>query len=236
MKRLWFLLLLVMAVEVRADVLDSTAQYYLKVRQNLGLATTNTTTLPNAEIEDYLDEAVLTICQGMKIIRADKTALTTVRVSTYAFTAFDSLAIGVITVLMQKADSLKTLIYRPREQWFSSSQTDEEKLAGSGTLWARWPLYYDYSTTHIFLYPPPGASNDTIKVGAILKPPGLASNTLLTTIPTQFRHLVLTYTTWLAAAAKQNPMLPVIFTRLQLELSALGWKLDASGALMPLGR
>jgi len=206
MKTLWPLLfILFVAVNVSAaDFLDDFTGYGVKMRQSLGISGSATGMLDDTTANNFVREAIVTLSPLIKPRKATTTIITTYRQNAYSL---DTLVSGIIAVEWSKNDSVKSLVYVPRNLWYEqySKVTKDKK-----DPYQQRPSYYDFIDGTIYLYPVPSAvRGDTIKIMGWEKLPNFISADTLEIIPLIYRVAILKYAVYLAARARSNPMTPM---------------------------
>jgi hypothetical protein len=229
MKRLLLFVILMFLVTplYAADLfLDDFQHYRHKIRTALGMDTSSTA-LADTTINDLVREAVYHIIPTTQFRAREFTFATTYKNSKYAL---DTAIMEIISVEWFEKDSIKTMIYAPRNIWYSLplKLTSTESEA-----YSRRASYYDYTDSLIFIYPIPIEADDSIRI--------LASTQLVDTlinhpevIPIEFRDAVLKYATYLAARSRSHPLTPVFWQEYQESITntrnAYGRPADTSPA------
>ena len=197
MKRLLLVLLILSTSVMAADYLDTFDAYEIGVRNNLGIALDNTTYLTDSTIHQAVRQSIVDINNAACIVQTTKNIITT-SANVYAFDSLNS----VQSVAWQKGDSIKSIEYVPRAQWFSKQH--QSCRSQIGTL-AR-PSYWDTTGTQILVFPSPVITGDTLRVIGCEKVYTLNAAASLTQIPQRHRNRVLAYATYLCARQKQHPL------------------------------
>lgn len=204
MKRLTlFLLLSAMALSAKsADFLDSFSNYRYQIRTGLNISTTNTTYVSDSTMNQLIREAIVEVDSRLMPIRDTSYVLTTNGMSAVSI---DTNIVGIIDAYWKKSDSLKSLLYAPKEQWY---QFEIKTLLDQVDYKAR-PSYYDYMDGIIFLYPVPVFDNDTIILTTWRKVRFISDTTTLSSIPIRYRQAVLDCARYKVAFIKQHPLTEV---------------------------
>jgi len=211
MKRLLVLLvpLLFFAQVQGADLfLDDFQHYRHKVRTALGMDTSSTA-LADTTINDLVREAVFHIIPTTQFRAREFSFATTYKNSKYVL---DTAIMEIISVEWFEKDSIKTMIYAPRNIWYSLplKLTSTESEA-----YSRRASYYDYTDSLIFIFPIPIEADDSIRILASTKLPDLMTKDTLKIIPIEFRDAVLKYTVFLAARSRSHPLMQMFWQEYQ---------------------
>jgi hypothetical protein len=134
-------------------------------------------------------------------LAAKKALLTDTLVRKKGTYKLDSFAV-IVSVDIKFNDTIKSLLYVPREKW--SSQTHQSTFGAKGFL--RFPSYFDWNDSLIFIAPAPFSSGDSIFFVGIRRLPISDSGGSLSYLSLEYRIAVVKYAAFLAARAKQHPM------------------------------
>lgn len=211
MKYLWFVLTLLLAVQVMgADFLDDRTEYVYEIRRALGYDTASTV-ISTSDGISLVKQSVNRTCALLYAVKNDKVQTTTYQQSTYTL---DTLCIKVLNVFISKNDSLFPLRYAPSWQWPSlvdqSTKSVGDLGPGNEMLQARLkrPRFYDYTDSKLYIFPVPTIPRgDTLHIICAEKVPNIDTATNLSVIPVKFRQLVLDYAVLRAAMQLQHPLL-----------------------------
>ena len=203
MKRLLICLVL-LASTASAGFLGSFSGYRTQIKNKLNIAVAATSPLSDSVLNDFVREAVVTnvpLMQGIKVKVIDTLVK---RQNAYTL---DSTLLYVKSVVWNKYDSVKSLLYLPQELWYSK----EVKTTSGKKEYDRIPSYYDYDDTYLYLYPSPSVvENDTLEIRGVRRMGSISTLDSLVLIPEVYQTPILLYATYLAAQAISNPMTPLL--------------------------
>jgi hypothetical protein len=201
-KRLLLTLALVLAAShaqgAAGALLDSIRCYEVQVKVKLDIDSTNTTYVSTGALDRLIREAIIEVMPLIKGNKSVWTTVTTLKQNTYSL---DSTTVGVAAVEWSKNDSVKTLIFVPRDQWHQR----EHKSTLGQPGWDARPSYYDNSDDQLFIHPPPWIVGDTLKVTGWQKVTGIDAGVDFTSIKSAFRVAVVNCAAWKVAESKQDP-------------------------------
>jgi len=240
MKRLLLIILLLVvcsSVQAARGHLDSLRNYEVQVKIYLNVDTTNTTYITTGALDHLIREAIIT---NMVLMRGDKTTdaskVTTALQNTYAL---DTLMSGVSGVSWVKNDSVKSLLYVPREKWY---EMEHKITVGQEDNYQRRPSYYDYDDDNVYLFPVPHIAGDTIEIAGwqrIGRLPGAVADdttSALIAIPQKYRAVIARYAAWLVADSKQHPSAAAFKNRWMELLSAINAATNPGGISEPTNK
>lgn len=166
MKKLIVLFLLLFAINVQADeYVDDIADAVIRVKMNIGWATT-TDNVYDSVIAGYVREGLLLISMATKGNLLFDTVVTT---QFTHFIAYDTLIEIVSDATFFNRDSIKQLLWVPRDQWENLEAVDN--YLSLETEWDdRLPKYYDWNRGFLFLKDVPAISGDSILIIGFAKP------------------------------------------------------------------
>ena len=209
MYRILFLLILLCSSVQSSDYLDSLRNMQVAIRSALHFDTLATGGLTDEETQRWIQEAVVTTMPLMRGIKGVDSFVTAGNQIAYSL---DSTILGITSVRWSKNDTLKLLQYVPMEQWFEVLKvvkTSDEigKTLGKLKPADKRPSFYDYIDNEIYLYPVPTfPTGDTIKIVSWKKMTNILSDSSFTTIPTEYRVVILKYALWRAASSLEVPL------------------------------
>ncbi len=186
-----------------ADYLSTNATVMIYVRSALGVAQTNTTYITDTTGALWIRDGIAEVEPLLKTIKSVDSFVTTYKQGVYSL-ATD--VIGVTGVVWSKNDSLKSLVFMPKEKWYEVVPKEDQENQDKDGFDVR-PGYYDVDDDRIYLYPPPLNTGDTIKVFSWKSNNiGDAFDTTqtLATMPQEYRKAVLKYVIWQAGQARQD--------------------------------
>lgn len=209
MKKLLFVLLLLFTSSVSGadSYLDDFQHYRHKIRTALGMDTSSTA-FSDTTLNDLVRESIYHIIPTTQFRVREFSFATTYKNGKYAL---DTSIMEIIAVEWFELDSIKTMIYAPRNIWYSLPL----KLTSTeANPYPSRPSYYDNTDSLIFLYPLPIKAGDSVRI--------LASTQLGDTainhperIPIEFRNAVLKYTTYIAARSRSHPLTQIFWQEYQ---------------------
>ena len=193
-----------------ADVLEVFEQYRHGIKQSLGLDIASSA-IADTTLNEYVRRAVFQIIPLLQPRMIEDTiGPTTANDNVYSL---DTLTIGISSVQWRTRDSIKSLIYAPREVWYQLNV--DPNLANEENPYNKRPSYYDYADSQIFLYPIPTIANDTFYVMSWYKVQAIVALDSLIKIPVQYRVAILSYATYLAARSKTHPQTELFWKEYQ---------------------
>jgi len=234
MKRLLLIILLLVvcsSVQAARGHLDSLRNYEVQVKIYLNVDTTNTTYITTGALDHLIREAIIT---NMVLMRGDKTTdaskVTTALQNTYAL---DSLMLGVSAVTWVKNDSVKSLLYVPREKWY---EMEHKITVGQEDNYQRRPSYYDYDDDNVYLFPVPHIAGDTIEIAGWQRIGTLDGATAFSAIQQKYRTVIARCAAWLVADSKQHPSAAAFKNRWMELLSAINAATNPGGISEPTNK
>ena len=210
MKRLLTLLLVLCCSTQAAGLFDDFTSVNAQVRAKLGLAATDTVTISDTVIHQFAREALLTINVNFQGTVKRDTLYPSYYQNTYEL---DSLTAEVITVWWQKADSFKSLIYLPKNQWYEQKV---KLLKGKEGFEVR-PSFYDVeiidsATVLLVLFPTPVIILDsTFIVSYVSFTPDIGTTTSLSDLRRGLKVAVANYTAYLCALHLSSPKAEMLY-------------------------
>ena len=201
-KKLVIIFFLFTVVSHSANYLDSFSSYRSQVKTALNVSTSDVTYLADTTLNQLIREGVNEI---IPMVQAKKQTFSDTTLARKGAIALDSLAVGVRYVYWSKNDSVKTLLYVPKEQWYQL-EVKILNVNDKENPYNNRPSYYDYDESYIYLYPVPYITGDTIKYDAFSKIKNISAVTALSDIPVQYRNVILKYVIFKAAESKQHPL------------------------------
>lgn len=202
MKRLLFVfVVLFLYVPIRgAGVLEVFQNYRHAIKQSLGLDTASSA-IADTTLNEYVRRAVLQITPLLQPRLVEDSIVTTANENIYSL---DTLTVGISSVQWRNVDSIKSLIYAPREVWYQLKVNPN--TSNEGNPYDQRPSYYDYADSQIFLYPIPTIADDAFYIMSWFKLSNAHEKDSLFQIPVQYRMAVLGYATYLTARSRQHPL------------------------------
>lgn len=190
-----------------ADLLDKYRDYRYAIKQALGIDTASTM-YADTTLNQFIRLSQLHVSPLIRFRQKEFSVITTYKQNRYTL---DTMITGIEVVEWKKIDSVKSLIYAPKNSWY---QLPVKQSKDEPEAYARRPSYYDYTDSLIFLYPVPIEVGDTIRILAWVKLPNVASDSLaLIAIPIEYRDAVLKYATYKTAQSRQHPLTEVVYKR-----------------------
>ena len=187
--------------------LNNFQKYRHSIRTSLGLDT-NSTAILDTTLNDFVRQSVYHITPTTQFRQREFSFETTYKNNKYKL---DTSIMEIITVEWFNLDSLKTIIFAPRNSWY---QLPIKQTADEPAAYSRRPSYYDYTDSIIFLYPVP-ILVDSIRILASTKLPDFNVKDTLGIVPIEFRDAVLRYATYLAARSRQHPLTQLFWREYQ---------------------
>jgi len=199
MKRLLFTIFILMAVasSTSAEILATVASAMYRARADLNVDTTDTEYLPTIEATHRIREAV-SLINHLLMDNRTNTAIP-LAVNTYKY-GLDSLE-TITSVQFIRGDTIKTLSYVPRAQWYEMENQFSKGLNGM----LAHPSYWDYYDDTIYIFPVPSRV-DTLYATANDEIFGLDTLTLLSGIDEVYRPAIIKYVVYETAKIRQHPM------------------------------
>jgi len=210
MKRLLLLFLAFCYSTQAAGLFEDFTSVDAQIRAKLGLAATDTLTISDTVIHQFAREALLTINVNFQGTLKRDTLYPTYFQNTYQL---DSLTAEVISVWWQKADSFKSLIYLPKNQWYEQKV---KLLKGKAGFELR-PSFYDVeiidsSTVLLVLFPTPVIVLDsTFIVSYVSFTPDIRTATSLSALRRGLQVAVVNYAAYLCALHLSSPKVEVLY-------------------------
>lgn len=210
MKRLLTLLLVLCCSTQAAGLFEDFIAVNAQVRAKLGLASTDTLTISDTVIDQFTREALLTINVNFQGTVNRDTLYPTIYQNTYEL---DSLTAEVISVFWQKQDSLKSLIYLPKGQWYEQKV---RLIKGKAGFELR-PSFYDVeiidsATVYLILFPTPVIPLDTLFiVNYVSFTPDIGTATSLSALRRGLQIAVVNYTAYLCAVHLSSPKSEMLY-------------------------
>lgn len=210
MKRYLFILLFFVAPfnGMAADLLDNLIAIRTFVKSELGYDSAASGPIIDARIDQLIRVSVVVInplIEGNTIIDSNQTL--SVNVNRYEI---DSTMINIISVEMKSRDSVKALVYVPRELWHQQQRTET-------TPKSPWPSNYDYTDDDVFVFPTPKfarTNRDTLMIIGVRKVLNImiddSLDVELKLIPQKYRYVIAEYAIYRVARAIRDPLLQVI--------------------------
>lgn len=189
-----------------ADFMYSMQEYRWQIRRNLGIDITNTAYISDSSLNQFVRYSIVSMNPLMRAYKTIDSFTTTYGETRYPLDTFvtDSI-VGIIDVIWNSKDSIKSLVYMPKDQWY---QLEVRHTLGK-TGYELRPSYYDYIDNYLFVYPAPSVTGDTIVITAWSKIEDISTSDStkgLDDIPQPYRTVILNYATYKIAQAKQHPM------------------------------
>jgi len=106
-------------------------------------------------------------------------------------------------------DSIKTLVYAPRELWSEQKHVSTEPGKNKGLLAV--PSFFDYTDSSIALFPTPSKTGapDSLILLVVQRQPDIDTLSSLTLFPRKYRVAIVMYATYMVARAIQHPYTPL---------------------------
>jgi len=201
MIRYLLIIMLISATASGADVLETLSDYRFTIRQQLNLGTlpNDTNVIGDSVLNNIVRLSAVLIVPSIKGDVFETTFVTVRGVSRYRI---DSLFVGLFHAEWAKNDSVKSFLYLPKQVWYEKDLMPLNTKTG----YEARPSYYDYVQDLVLLYPPPHIYDDTIRVMGWKRMAPIASDTLMTAIPQQYRPAVLARALYVAARSIQSPL------------------------------
>lgn len=196
MKKILIALLLLAGSANAGQFLETFSEVRAQARAKLNINSTSAY-LTDSTANQYIREGMLFVNPMMMYDKEVKATVTTFKQNTYTL---DTMFVGLISIEMSKNDSVKTLKYVPRGQWYEQYV---EKTTGK-TGYDKWPSFYDYSDDQLFLYPTPTRAGDTVKMYGWQKVGDVDTVSTLTKVPEKYRLAVMFYVAYAAADARSD--------------------------------
>ena len=209
MKRLLVLFLILCSGAQGAGLFDDFTSVNAQVRAKLGLAATDTVTISDTVIHQFAREALLTINVNFQGTVKRDTLYPTFYENTYQL---DSLTAEVITVWWENKDSLKSLIYLPKNQWYEQKV---KLLKGKKGFEVR-PSFYDVeiidsATVLLVLYPTPVIPVDSTFIVSYVALTANIRTTASLSIRRNLQLAVVNYTAYLCALHLSSPKVETLY-------------------------
>ena len=187
-----------------ADFLEDFEAYRNLVRAKLNIDVSATAPLTDTIINDFVREAVITT---MPLMRGDKIKVIDTTILRQNVYTLDSTILYIRSVLWNKYDSVKALLYKPQELWYNEVKdgTDPNTTVGKTNGYDKRPSFYDYDDDNLYVFPTPSIAGDTLEIYAYRKVPSISAIDSLAVIPQAYRIPVVLYATYLSAFAIGNP-------------------------------
>ena len=183
------------------DFLDSREDYRIQIRRKLGFTTSSSGAATDGNLDAFVSEGV---AYTMPLIRSSKQEQTFVTSYETASYALDTTTIGVEAVWIKHRDTIKVLVPLPIAEW---GEKTHEYTRGQKLSRLKRPSYYDWTDSLLYLFPVP-TRGDTVHVMGWHDLGDITTDTLLTSIPQQYRVVVLNYATWKCALANMDSRAP----------------------------
>lgn len=209
MKRLLFILLLLCCSTQAAGLFDDFTSVNAQVRAKLGLAATDTVTISDTVIHQFAREALLTINVNFQGTVKRDTLYPSYYQNTYQL---DSLTAEVISVWWENKDSLKSLIYLPKNQWYEQ----KVKLLKGKKGFELRPSFYDVeiidsATVLLVLYPTPVIPVDSTFIVSYVALTANIRTTASLSIRRNLQLAVVNYTAYLCALHLSSPKVETLY-------------------------
>jgi len=210
MKKFLFMFLVLCCSTQGAGLFEDFTSVNAQVRGKLGLAATDTVTISDTVIHQFAREALLTINVNFQGIVKRDTLYPSYYQNTYEL---DSLTAEVISVFWQKQDSLKSISYLPKGQWYEQKV---ELLKGKEGFEVR-PSFYDVefidsATVLLLLFPTPVIPLDTIFiVSYVAFTPDIRTTTSLSGLNRRLQTPVVNLTAYLCAVHLSSPKAEMLY-------------------------
>ena len=203
MKRLLALFLVLCCSTQAAGLFDDFSSITAQVRAKLGLAATDTLTISDTIIHQFAREALVTVNVPFSGSVKRDTFYTAYSQNTHEL---DSLTAEVISVFWEKKDSLKSLIYLPKNQWYEQ----KVNLLKGKTGFEVRPSFYDVerldsATVYLVLFPTPVIALDTFIIGYLSFTPDIGTTTSLSVLNRRLRIAVVNFTAYQCALHLESP-------------------------------
>lgn len=211
-------LLLVAVGANGSELYDSFGDMRSQIRRTLNYDTTSTTLVSNELLNSKIREGIVLLAPAVKYNRVVWKLTTQYRQSEYAI---DSGLVDILRVWWSKNDSVKSLLYLPRERWLPMD-TDQIHARTSGYEgYQKRPSYYDFNDDYLYLFPVPTlktSASDTIKVEGYRITDDLDTVTVLSTIDEKYRTAILAYAVYEVAKSLQRGDVEVFYRDFQTAL------------------
>lgn len=214
MKKLIIVFLILLCGNVlSADFCETFEEYRRQIKRKMHLDTASTA-ISDTTLNHFIREAVIKVMPLIQAIKSTDSFLTVHRQGVYSL---DTTVVGVLNVEWSKNDSLKTLIYSPKEVWH---EKELKTLSGFKGYDSR-PSLYDYIDNTIYLYPIPFRNGDSMRVSVYRKLNSISASDSLSLIPQKYRVAVLEYATYITASSLQSPLTTTFQSDFQMSVSIL---------------
>ena len=214
MKKLIIIFLILLCGNVlSADFCENFEEYRRQIKRNLHLDTASTA-ISDTTLNQFIRQGVIKVMPLIQAIKSTDLFVTVHRQGVYTL---DSTVVGVLNVEWSKNDSLKSLLYSPKEIWH---EKELKTLAGERSYDGR-PSFYDYIDNTIYLYPVPFRNGDSIRVSVYRKINSISALDSLILIPQKYRVAVLEYATWISARTVQHPLMETFERDFNMSVSIL---------------
>lgn len=216
MKKIIVLFLLLAGSAQAGQFLETFAEVRAQVRAKLNINSTSSF-LTDSTANQYIREGMLVVNPMVMFDKEVKTTVLTFKQNTYSL---DTMLIGIISAEISRSDSVKTLKYVPRGEWYNQYVAP----ATAGKIgYEKWPSFFDYSDDQIFIYPTPTNPNltDTLKIYGWQKVGSIDTVSTMTKMPEAYRVAVLDYVIYVAAKARSHPNTMLYYQDFQRDIAAI---------------
>lgn len=231
MKRLILMLILMLALTAGATDLFSTyASVRQYIRTELGYSSSSTGPLSDSLLNVYIRIASVTTNPVIQAREVEKSILCADGQNHYTLDSLES----IISVEWAMNDSVKSLLFVPRELWHE--QSHKFCKAEKDNSWLAYPSYFDYSDSLLFVHPPPDRGSDTIKILGVERTPDIDTASTLTRFPRKYRVAIAMRATADVAQAITSPKTAVLEGKFEKYMAKIGAATHQRGvARVPAG-
>lgn len=231
MKRAIVIFLLMLAASANStDLFATYASVREYVKSELGYSSSSTGPMSDSLMNVYIRICAVATNAPLQMREVEKSIITGDKLNKYVL---DSLA-SIISVEWSKNDSVKSLVFVPRELWFE--QEHKSCRGTEATGWNRYPSYFDYSDSLLFIHPPPDGGSDTIKILGVERYPDIDTATTLTMFPRKYRIVLAMRAARDIGLAIQSPLAGPLDTKLKEYKAEIGAATHQRGAIrVPAG-
>ena len=198
-KYIYFITFMLMfGVTHSADFCGSFSEYRTQMRRKLDIKQSNTAYADDSTLNQFIRESVVHVVPLINGYTTTAVVTTSYGDNSYAI---DTSLVDIESVEWSYNDSIKSMIYVPKAQWYQM----ENKETGTKDGYEKRPSYYDFTDSYLYLYPVPTKSGDSIIITGTGKIKSLAGSDSLSNIPQKYRDVVLNYAVYQLSRAKQHP-------------------------------
>lgn len=199
-RRILLLLLLLPLMVIGGDLFLTYASVREYVKSELGYSASSTGPMSDSMMNVYIRISSVATNPSLQMREVERVVITGDRLNKYAL---DSLA-SIISVEWSKNDSVKSLVFVPRELWHE--QTHTSCRGTDAKEWNRYPSYFDYTDSLLFIHPPPDGGSDTLKILGVDRYANIDTSITLTHFPRKYRIAVAMRAAWKIGKAIQSPV------------------------------